>query len=405
MDDDLVTIMMWNDFNDVRTFFEDNAVMMQNIEIEQKIDALLSHNIKQLKYLVEDVVFFYYTMQLCKFTSYQLIGSSNSFFNITTFIRANLECTFVILGKLQNLQNKISDDYSIVEKINKISNNFFSKKEFRNRLEHTLDPYYAGDYSKIKEEFSLKEQLSFLNSIVDIIEDLTYKNIILNNEVLKLDYEPLSEEKIKEIVTSMQSDVEKNFLYAIEMSYRVQDFDRYGETYKSKEEEGKSIIDLCFKSLEINKCIIYIFNSVGIKESLKGTVKSYFSRIAITKCYQMCDKLATYIKPNEKTYFKKVCEELGKEDGLNNIEIKMLNLYKSADYDVLSKIRNFIEHKKGFVDYEGNSDIICSAIINVYKELNSIVLLIVSKYFNINGMKISERARKELARKTMIHKI
>ena len=36
MDDDLVTIMMWNDFNDVRTFFEDNAVMMQNIEIEQK---------------------------------------------------------------------------------------------------------------------------------------------------------------------------------------------------------------------------------------------------------------------------------------------------------------------------------------------------------------------------------
>ena len=34
MDDDLVTIMMWNDFNDVRTFFEDNAVMMQNIEIE-----------------------------------------------------------------------------------------------------------------------------------------------------------------------------------------------------------------------------------------------------------------------------------------------------------------------------------------------------------------------------------
>ena len=198
------------------------------------------------------MAFFYYTMQLCKFTSYQLIGSSNSFFNITTFIRANLECTFVILGKLQNLQNKISDDYSIVEKINKISNNFFSKKEFRNRLEHTLDPYYAGDYSKIKEEFSLKEQLSFLNSIVDIIEDLPYKNIILNNEVLKLDYEPLSEEKIKEIVTSMQSDVEKNFLYAIEMSYRVQDFDRYGEAYKSKEEEGKSIIDLCFKSLEIN---------------------------------------------------------------------------------------------------------------------------------------------------------
>ena len=84
-----------------------------------------------------------------------------------------------------------------------------SKKEFRNSLEHALDPYYGGDYFKIKKEFPLEKQLYFLECVVEIIENLSCKNVILTNVVLKLEYEPLSREKIKEVATSM-NDIQKN---------------------------------------------------------------------------------------------------------------------------------------------------------------------------------------------------
>ena len=46
--------------------------------------------------------------------------------------------------------------------------------------------------------------------------------MILTNVVLKLEYEPLSREKIKEVATSM-NDIQKNiFLHTCEMSYRVE---------------------------------------------------------------------------------------------------------------------------------------------------------------------------------------
>lgn len=92
----------------------------------------------------------------------------------------------------------------------------------------------------------------------------------------------------------------------------------------------------------------------------------------------MCDKLGTYISldSNEKTYFKNVCKELEEnKNQLNDIEIKMLHLYQSADYKVLSKIRNFI------------------------------VQCIVTQYFIKNGIGISERAYRELDEKGMIHRI
>ena len=92
--DDYIKLMS-DDFNDAKLFFENNGGKMQSIE--ERIDVLLAKNIEVLKYLVEDVVFFYDTLQLYRFTCYQLVRSSNSFFNITTFIRANLESTFVIL--------------------------------------------------------------------------------------------------------------------------------------------------------------------------------------------------------------------------------------------------------------------------------------------------------------------
>ena len=423
--DDYIKLMS-DDFNDAKLFFENNGGKMQSIE--ERIDVLLAKNIEVLKYLVEDIVFFYDTLQLYRFTCYQLVGSSNSFFNITTFIRANLESTFVILEKLKDLLKKISNDDNIVDKINSINTDLLSKKEFRNSLEHALDPYYGGDYFKIKKEFPLEKQLYFLECVVEIIENLSCKNVILTNVVLKLEYEPLSREKIKEVATSM-NDIQKNiFLHTCEMSYRVenvlkemeelstalylQGFDRDRIAYELKKRgtgrEEKSIIDLCFKLLESNKSLIYIFDSDCIKVALKGTIESYFSRIAIIKCYQMCDKLGTYISlgSNEKTYFKNVCKNLEeKENQLNDVELKMLHLYQSAHYAALSQIRNFIEHKKGLVDYDNNSEIICSVIINVYKELNLIVQCIVTQYFKINGIEISERAYREVDEKGMIHRI
>lgn len=57
------------------------------------------------------------------------------------------------------------------------------------------------------------------------------------------------------------------------------------------------------------------------------------------------------------------------------------------------------------MDYDNNSEIICSVIINVYKELNLIVQCIVTQYFKINGIEISERAYREVDEKGMIHRI
>lgn len=421
--------MMKDDFEDAKQFFKNNAQKMKSIQ--DRIDVLLSKNIVVLKYLIEDVVFFYDTLQLYHFTCYQLIGKNNSFFNITTFVRANLESTFVILEKLKDLLKKIPNDFIISEKISIINADLLSKKEFRNLLEHALDPYYRGDYFKIKEKFSLENQLFFLERVVEIIEILSCRNVMLNNVVLKLEYEPLSQEKIKEVATST-NDIYKNiFSHTCELSYRVentvkemsllmetlysQGFDRNIIAYELEKKttgiKEKSIMDLCFKLFELNKSLIYIFNSDAIDVAMKEKVEVYFLRIAITKCYQMCDKLAMYIsldsnQNNQKIYFKNVCKKLEEaEYQLNDVEIKMVHLYQSAEYKALSQMRNFIEHKKGLMNYENNSAIISSVIINMYKELNLIIQLIVMQYFRVNGIEISERADKEVDEKGRIHRI
>lgn len=427
---DNYTKLMISDFENARQFFVRNESKIKNLE--SRIDIIKGlEEFNTLKYIIEDIVFYFDTLCLYKFSCDQLKGTSNNFFNITTFTRANLETTFIIMSKFRDIIKKFQNVTDIMNKFKKINDDLGNNKEFRNVLEHALDPYYMGEYKNIQIEFSLEKQLNFLVSVVELTELLQLKNITLNNIVLTLDYEPMNEEKIKEIAVSVNDMHKQLFQHACELSYRVENNYRKMEEvmlrllmqgndrkYVAQQlkkqvtsDDEKNVMDLCFKLFELNKSIIYIFNPTIDGLQLMEKHQAYFSRLAINKCYQICDKLGLYISMEnpsifENTYFKSVCKKLEeRRSDLRDVEVKMIQLYHSNDYEVLSKTRNFIEHKKGLVNYELYSEIISSAIINTYKELNTIVYSIAKQYFLENNIKLSDRSYLETLSKSTISKL
>ena len=78
---------------------------------------------------------------------------------------------------------------------------------------------------------------------------------------------------------------------------------------------------------------------------------------------------------------------------------------KSAYSNILTLVFQSLENGVRLQDKLGSKKTMGLPVgvfsINVYEKLNVIVIFIASKYFDINGMKIIERAYKELTRKAM----
>lgn len=424
--------IMVSDFNRTRWFFEKNFKRINILRSKlRKLDNDESYS--NLQYIIEDLKYYSDTFNYYNISCNSLSGTRASFFSITTFLRANLETTYIIWGKIRNEIKENSDNKNISKiklEVDKINKNLARNKNFRNMLEHNIDPYYSGDYYYLKKMFPLDMQLIFCEKALIICKLLRNYDLLASNKSININYKSIPIIDRKKIITNNSVKNNEVFRYTCELSYRVEkrmkrmEYKAFqlmdegcSEEYISDElikmktpVKESNIIDLCFKLIELNKAILHSINYESKELILFNSPCAYFNRIAMNKCYQLCDKLGLYMVENNEgsnqTYFKKVCQDLQvKGDVLDEIKIQMVELKRKDYYIQLSKLRNFIEHNKGVIDFENKKEVISSVLISVYQDLTLIVHSLVTKYFCYNNIELSERSFVEALNKSNIYPI
>ncbi|QPW57571.1 hypothetical protein IRP63_12200 [Clostridium botulinum] len=167
-----------------------------------------------------------------------------------------------------------------------------SELQWRNCLEHDIDPFYNDEIFNIIKELNISKIAKYTSLICNLIEQINLsgpRNIIYKQE--SVNYKVLSLECRKELISRLNEKHIKIFKMINEISYISMN--------ESLSEEGRNIVDLGIKYLELNKCIYYTYNGLNVINNeytgLKRDTYSYFVRMSIIIYYRVFDKLGLYL--------------------------------------------------------------------------------------------------------------
>lgn len=404
------------------------------IKLKDKFDEINTGDYSEkFNFIFDEINFMIETFEMCFIACENREGTKQSFFNLTTFNRASLSSTMIIYDKLKKIMVKneyfskeIKRSFSTIEK--SIEQIIF----FRNKVEHDIDPYYYGAYEEVEIKFNIEKQNYYIKKVLHLLKKLSNYEIKSKNIKFKINYEQISLLQRKEIISDIQIKFNEIFKYSIALSYKVEE---NLEVMKNCElvmlDEGKSrneinecldnlvtsdeekmIIDLSLKTIELQKAMNYSYEN---KNDFKGNLLNkeidrykYFCHMCLIISYQIFDKIGLYLKEKlllqcKNTYLKTVVDEIIlRKLEQNELCNKICRLRENQKYCQLSKIRNYMVHENGIVEYDYYENELSSLIVANYKEIVSMVYKIISDYFNKNKITISNDVLFELETKTQI---
>ncbi|KEI03003.1 hypothetical protein [Clostridium botulinum] len=384
-------IQMIKDYQYIQTGLKSNKNKVK--KIVKYINNLTNESDYEIiKPIVEDVIYLIQSLDYLNTSCNSLCGNRNKFFPYTRFYREYISTIRIVIENIENI-------FGINSSINLI-NLMETEINWRHRLEHGKDPFYDGDIYKIISMLNVNKMVKFIEEICSIL--CTRSNLsghpIPN---ITIDYGEVSIVDRKSIIQNLYEINFKIFEKITEMSYMAMD--------GVLNDEERNIIDIGFKYQELDKCLYYIYiNDKRILKDYSGLMCddfSYFTRMAVTITYQICDKLGVYLDNKHNLnlgtkYFKRVVKEVNNcnlHDSITNVVCNIRNTY---EYRELNKIRQSIAHGKKSIDFQANADTLSSLIVKTVEKFQIIINAILDDYFYINNYKVSERAQIELKRKS-----
>lgn len=365
---------------------------IENMKIDSSY-LWLEPIIEEIECLVQSLDYVYISCKSQK-------GIKNTFFPFTSFYRVIISIIKVINEKIKDTLKDNKIDNEDVEFIyNKLK--IFMECEFRwrNSLEHGIDPFYNGEGFDILEELSISKIVEFIDLVISLLSCIKLMEIkFVSYKNIKIDYKSITLDKRKNIISKSSDITEYIFIMITQLSYLSRDI--------GLNEEGKNIVDIAVKYIELNKVIYYVYYTLHkVNKSytrLKRDDYSYFIRMSISLYYQMFDKMGMYINNRynlnlKRPYFKDVINKIVnnnmKDDYINN---KLCELRNSIEYDELTKIRKMIIHnKKVYINYQENSDCISSLIVSSLIPIQNIIFNILKEFFYKNSLEITISAINE----------
>lgn len=354
------------------------------IKLKCKFDEInIGDYSKKLNFIFDEIEFMIQGFEMCFIACENRHGIKQSFFNLTTFNRASLSSTVIIYDKLKKVmvKNKYFSK-EIKKRFDNIEKSILKIAFFRNKIEHDIDPYYHGIYDEVGSEFNIEKQLSFIRKVLDLLRKLSDYELNISSKEFKINYKQTSLKYRKEIISNMQNQANEIFLYTVALSHILEDNQMYMNIGASlMQNNGKSrsdirdyindlatsdeeriIIDLAFKTIELQKAVYFIYENKVILRSnlLDREIYSYkyFLHMCLIISYQIFDKIGLLFKERlllecEYTYFKQIVDEIVEKELIqDDICKEICMMKKSNDYGQLSKIRNYMVHEYGIVAYQ-----------------------------------------------------
>lgn len=412
--------MMNEDFAFIGDFCKKNSKELSKIRADLR--SFKRGENQNMMYIIGDLVFIYDTILSLE---YCVNNPQIAFMNVTTFVRTNIETIYIVMEKMTKVANTLESNNSLRKEINQWYHEWINNKKIRNAIEHGLGMEYNDNYRDIYECISLEKQLAFLNKSVSYLKKLQDEKPKYNPQELTLKIKNIQDQDKRRICTETNKQNKKIMAATVEISYIVEEsyfksqqdmFDgtlsglprteiaKKIETNQDLSYDLRVIFDMSIKLAELNKAVIKIFNPDDQSIMLMEDSTIYFLRLAVSRCYQICDKMGYFCTLLDKsygndTYFKAICEKIEIDNGNRlGFEKQLLELRKSDEYDSISKLRNYTEHKMCEFDYLTNSDELFTAIIFMYAKISQIICDIIDIYFCKKKIVISEKAFLETER-------
>lgn len=375
--------------------------------------AIIDMENESIKYLLEDIMHLLKTLDYLFDSCSRIEGSNVKFLPHTSFYREFVTTLKVVDGKINDIFcGKKLKDSDLFKEFSNISKLILKEKNWRNQIEHNIDPFYDGDYFEIINEINVDKMVLYIGEIYNLSMKLVDTNYLKGTvENIKVTYKivPLSE-RIQTMARTNNLQIGINEMLC-EISYRVMENNEL-------DDEGKNIIDLGFKYLELNKSLLIVYKdeeSGYVNKSYSGLKRDnyqYFSRMSISLIYRIFDKLGLYLNQKmdlqiKKPYFKAVIDSIDKKNNNNSsLLIKDLcDLRESTEYIEMSRIRQNIAHKKLSIDFNRSSEEFRSLITNMYYIVGSIIYSLSEAYFEKNSLTVSNRSKSEVAQKSIVKKL
>ncbi|QNK89819.1 hypothetical protein H7992_09285 [Sporosarcina sp. resist] len=376
-------------------------------------NAIIDMENESIKYLLEDIMHLLQTLDYLFDSCSSIEGSNVKFLPHTAFFREYVTTLKVVDGKIYDIFNerKLKDSELFKEFCN-ISELILKEKNWRNQIEHNIDPFYDGDYFEIINEVNVEKMVLYIGGIFDLSMKLIDANYLKGKvENIKVTYKivPLSE-RIQTMSRANKLQIGINEMLC-EISHRVMENNKL-------DDEGKNIIDLGFKYLELNKSLLIVYKdeeSEYVNQSYSGLKREhyqYFVRMSISIIYRIFDKLGLYLYKKmdlriKKSYFKAVIDSIDKKNNNNSsLLIKDLSdLRGSTEYIEMSRIRQNIAHKKLSLDFNRSSEEMRSLITNMFDIVGSIIYSLSEEYFENNSLSVSNRSKSEVAQNSIGKKL
>lgn len=371
--------------------------------ISNKIEEMNKDvNYKCLYPIIEDLDYIVQSLDYIYISCVSRNGVRVSFFPYTKFYREIISTIKVLDDKIKDIfkennlfANSINNDYQNIK--------VFMQNEFqwRNDLEHDIDPFFDGEIFNIIDELDIDKIVKFAELICDLIEKIKLigiKVINLRGEIVN--YKVLSLEDRKKIISECGNKYKKILEMVTQLSH-------ISMKNNGLSEEGKNIADLTFKYMELNKAFSYTYKPSNTIDKPYTNVKrddySYFIRMSITTYYQIFDKLGMYLDNKlglnlRYSYYKTVVDEIVNKNLVSDEIIKSICELRNGDeYNELSRIRQKIVHyKKVFIDFRSNTDASSSLLVSSISSINNIIYIILDNYFKINSIKVSQSVINEV---------
>lgn len=341
-----------------------------------------------------------YIEQSCKSLYSSSTGVGNHFIPYTTFYREILSTIKQVMMKVHYLmKNQLQLNKGLSIRYNNI--NELLKKEFqwRNRLEHDIDPFFE-DYEEVLRVVRIDKMLTFMEMIIGLLGNLDGSQV---DDVLLThspDYNKQSLLQRKRLIHENNETFLSIVAMLTELSYLVMQ--------KRPEEELKILLNLVMKCGEISKFIQYTYSIDSAQFENKERVYAYFARLGLTFCYQFYDKLGLYLKQRyslatKTTYFKenvRIVKDSMHYLQLDEILLRCINIEESKEYHVLNTLRQAICHKNKWVDYKESSEVVSTLIVRLFTNMTELAYLLINDYFVKYQLQVSTNAMDETLQRT-----
>lgn len=361
--------------------------------------------------LVDDIEYILQSIDYLEVSYKYALGLVNdkyrSFFTFSTFYRAIINTISILQEKLYEIikKNRIIDE-DVLKFQNRAEILMKKQKEWRNRIEHDIDPFYCGEHQDILDNLSINKIIEFINMVSDLIYMLSkyklkikyFKKVEVKSDIISL--------KDRKIIINKSNEIFKG------LSQMIIQLSNIAQVRKLKLEE-KNLFDLGLKVKELHSLLAFIYDkSSRIEEEMRIDVESrykYFMRMSIVIYYQIFDKVGYYLndkfnlglEENDR-YFKKVITQIRSKE----LIVESNSIFKDEAYQHLNIIRKCLVHNRNtFIDYDNDWQKLSSLIVLDYERLQQIIYNLYEEYFNSERMNISKRAYNELNRELKYRKL